>query len=87
MAQRERFKHKGGTEHYLIRAKNGRITDIQNIGRTIRADTRIKSSNVPRKARQGFMGNYENYSSAKWSRNVPQKSFLNMQVSKKKSLW
>lgn len=55
-----RTKHKvrNGKYVYVVRNSKGQITDVQNIGRSIRQDASKYSTNVPSKPRQGFLGDY-----------------------------
>lgn len=55
---RTRHKVHGGGYVYVCRNKLGQITDVQNIGRSIKQDSARYSNNVPRKPRQGNQGDY-----------------------------
>lgn len=56
---RTRHKVHGGGYVYVCRNKLGQITDVQNIGRSIRQDTARYSNNVTGKPRQGNQGDYQ----------------------------
>lgn len=56
---RTRHKVSGGGYVYVVRNSKGQITDVQNIGRSIRQDTARFSARQPAKARQGNQGDYQ----------------------------
>lgn len=58
MSFRTRHKTASGKSVYVIRGKDGKIKDVQDINRCIRQDKARTSVNVPRKKRQGHLGNY-----------------------------
>ena len=58
MTTRTRIKSKSGKSHYAVRDKKGRFKDIQNIGRSIRADARKKSKKKVTKKGKGHTGDY-----------------------------
>jgi hypothetical protein len=54
-----RTRHKvHGKSVYAKRNKKGQFVNIENIGRSLRADARIKARHVPKYARHGFEGDY-----------------------------
>jgi hypothetical protein len=58
MSFRTKHKVRNGKYVYVVRNSKGQITDVQNIGRSIRQDASKYSTNVPSKPRQGFLGDY-----------------------------
>lgn len=59
MSFRTKHKVRNGKYVYVVRNSKGQITDVQNIGRSIRQDASKYSINVPSKPRQGFLGDYK----------------------------
>ena len=57
MSTRWRIKRGRKTE-YVVRDKKGRFVAFHNIGRSIRADIRVKARHNPRKKRRGHLGDY-----------------------------
>lgn len=59
MSFRTKHKVRNGKYVYVVRNKKGQITDVQNIGRSIRQDTARVSTCIPTKPRQGHLGDYQ----------------------------
>jgi len=56
---RTRHKVHGGGYVYVCRNKLGQITDVQNIGRSIKQDSARYSARQSAKPRQGNQGDYQ----------------------------
>lgn len=60
MSKRFRSRHgRSKKEFYVVRNALGQIVSVSNIGRSIRADARIKAKTVVSKRGKGHLGDYK----------------------------